>query len=95
MRIVKIFNLFVQLACCIHKKSGVELTCHLFYSDIGVTLSFLCGVITMNLFTGRQARPQASINSLKWLWVVCHLFVFSTVLVFNNFALAAQQPNFK
>jgi len=25
----------------------------------------------MNLFTGRQARPQASINSLKWLWLVC------------------------
>jgi len=84
-----------QKSHCKDKKISVELAHHLFYSDIGVTLSFLCGVITMNFFTGRQARPQASINSLKWLWVVCHLFVFSTVLVFNNFALAAQQPNFK
>jgi len=58
-----------QKGHCKDKKISVELAHHLFYGDIGVTLSFLCGVITMNLFTGRQARPQASINSLKWLWV--------------------------
>jgi len=52
-----------QKSHCKDKKISVELTHHLFYGDIGVTLSFLYGVITMNLFTGRQARPQAS--SLK------------------------------
>jgi len=51
----------------------------------------------MNLFTGRQARPQASINSLKWLWVVCwglspqrqKLFIWQTLyLLYRNSGLA-------
>jgi len=71
-----------QKSHCRDKKISVELAHHLFYSDIGVTLSFLCGVITMNLFTGRQARPQASINSLKWLcvwkfWLFISIFCLS------------------
>jgi len=34
----------------------------------------------MNLFTGRQARPQASINSLKWLWLACQVFLFVSMI---------------
>jgi len=33
----------------------------------------------MNLFTGRQARPQASINSLKWLWVACQVLSINAI----------------
>jgi len=49
----------------------------------------------MNKYVGQQARSSlnASNSRLKWLWLACHLFVFSTVLAFNNFALAAQQPS--
>jgi len=68
-----------QKSHCRDKKISVELAHRLFYSDIGVTLSFLCGVITMNLFTGRQARPQASINSLKWLWISCQILLLSNL----------------
>jgi len=69
-----------QKSHCRDKKISVELTHHLFYSDIGVTLSFLCGVITMNLFTGRRARPQASINSLKWLFFSCQFILIGRYL---------------
>jgi len=41
----------------------------------------------MNLFTGRQARPQASINSLKWLWVACQVFFLYSFQ--SNIAFAA------
>jgi len=77
-----------QKSHCRDKKISVELAHRLFYSDIGVTLSFLYGVITMNLFTGRQARPQASINSLKWLWVVCQTFLLAILGFSLNIALA-------
>jgi len=45
----------------------------------------------MNQYTGRQARPQASINSLKWLWVTCqvvvlNLFLLNVVLAGGNSA---------
>ena len=34
----------------------------------------------MNQYSGRQARPQASINSLKWLWLACQaLFLLSSL----------------
>lgn len=48
----------------------------------------------MNSFTGRQARPQASINSLKWLWVVYQLLVLSlfTSLSFAADDLSLLQP---
>jgi len=81
-----------QKSHCRDKKISVELAHRLFYGDIGVTLSFLCGVITMNLFTGRQARPQASINSLKWLWVVFQIILFSSItqVVYANEPLSEE-----
>jgi len=36
--------------------------------------------MNMNQYSGRQARPQASINSLKWLWLACQaLFLLSSM----------------
>jgi len=73
-----------QKSHCKDKKISVELAHHLFYSDIGVTLSFLYGVITMNQYTGRQARPQASINSLKWLWISCQILLLSSFTLLSG-----------
>ena len=38
----------------------------------------------MNLFTGRQARPQASINSLKWLWISCQILLLSSFALLSG-----------
>jgi len=38
----------------------------------------------MNLFTGRQARPQASINSLKWLWISCQILLLSSFVLLSG-----------
>jgi WD40 repeat protein len=43
----------------------------------------------MNLFTGRQARPQASINSLKWLFFSCQILLTCSILSFSASANAA------
>jgi hypothetical protein len=81
-----------QKSHCRDKKISVELARHLFYSDIGVTLSFLCGVITMNLFTGRQARSHHATDSLKWLWVVFQIILFSSItqVVYANEPLSEE-----
>jgi len=81
-----------QKSHCKDKKISVELTHHLFYGDIGVTLSFLCGVITMNQYTGRQARPQASINSLKWLWLACQSLLL--LILFSPLSYAEESYTF-
>jgi len=47
----------------------------------------------MNLFTGRQARPQASINSLKWLWVACQVFLLSLFPINLTFAASPYTPS--
>lgn len=39
----------------------------------------------MNLFTRRQTRPQASMDSLKWLWLACQVFLAYSILSFLTF----------
>ena len=46
----------------------------------------------MNLFTGRRARPQASINSLKWLWVVCQSLLL--LILFSPLSYAEESYTF-
>lgn len=53
----------------------VKLTRHLFYSDIGVTLSFLCGVITMN----QNINSRYFVKLSEWVFQLLLLTILFTL----------------